>query len=422
MNDKYLPRFADALLADKLDAFGAVFIAGPKWCGKTWTAERQAKSMLYMQDPDTLALNLKAADTKPSILLDGAKPRLLDEWQVAPSLWDAVRFAVDRNGGDSGLFILTGSSTVKDGTTLHTGTGRIARMLMRPMSLFESKESNGLVSLKALFGGATDIEGTSPLSLEKTAFALCRGGWPASLFKKEKAALMQVAEYVEATVSSDISRVDGISRNPERVRSLMRSLARNVSSQANYSTLRADMRGEEENLDEDTIASYINALAKLYVVEDLPAWNPSVRSKTAIRTSPTRHFTDPSIAAALLNLNPESLFKDFNTFGLLFESLCVRDLRIYAETLDGKVFHYRDAYGLEADAVVQLKDGRWGAVEVKMGSKETEKACQNLLKLKETVNTEKMNEPSFLMVLTASNYAYRRPDGVNIVPIGCLRN
>jgi len=421
MKQNYLPRIADKILQEKLQAFGAVFIAGPKWCGKTSTAEMQSKTALYMQDPDTMSANLKAADTKPSLLLAGDKPRLLDEWQVAPVLWDAVRFAVDKSG-EVGQFILTGSAVIKDGQTMHTGTGRIARMTMRPMTLYETSESSGQVSLGKLFEGNYDVEGIATLSIEQIALALTRGGWPQAIGKQENIALKQVYEYVDATINSDASSIDGTTRTPARVRSLMRSVARNISSQATIATIRADMRGEEESLSEDTIANYLNALSKLFVVEDLPAWNPSIRSKTAIRTSPTRHFVDPSIATAVLRLNAEALLKDFNTFGLLFESLCVRDLRVYAETIDGEVFHYRDGYGLEVDAVVVLKNGRWGAIEVKMGNSEIEKAAANLLKLKETINTEKMNNPSFLMVITASDFAYKRKDGVLVVPISCLKN
>jgi hypothetical protein len=417
----YLARIADRILTNKLRSSGAVFIAGPKWCGKTSTAEQQAKSTLYMQDPDTLEANLKAADTKPSLLLAGEKPRLLDEWQMAPVLWDAVRFAVDRSNG-LGEYILTGSAVVKDGSTKHTGTGRIARMIMRPMTLFESKESNGQVSLKSLFNGELDIEGISTLSIERLAFALARGGWPKAVGMEDDVAINQIYEYVEAVINVDISAVDNVQREPVRVRSLMRSISRNISTQANLSTLRADMRGEEESLSEDTIASYINALSKLHVIEDLAAWNPSIRSKTAVRTSPTRHFVDPSIATAVLRLNGDALLKDFKTFGLLFESLCIRDLRVYAEAIDGEVFHYRDGYGLEVDAVVQLKDNRWGAIEVKMGDKEIEKGAENLLKLQSMIDTEKMNPPAFLMILTATDYAYRREDGVLIVPIGCLKD
>jgi len=419
MNNNYLPRIADAILRKKLEYSGAVYIAGPKWCGKTSTAERQAKSSLYMQDPDSRERYLSIAANKPSLLLDGEKPRLLDEWQDAPVLWDAVRHAVDRTSG-LGHYILTGSATVKDGTIMHTGTGRIARMVMRPMSLFESKESNGQVSLKSLFDGNQDIEGISSLEIENLAYALCRGGWPKVVQTAGEQSLAQVYDYVDAIVNSDVSKVDDVQRDPTRVRALMRSIARNISTQASTGTLKADLA--EESISEKTVLSYLNALSKLFVIEDLRAWNPSVRSKTAIRTSPTRHFVDPSIAASLLNLNPDALLKDFNIFGLLFESLAVRDLRIYADSIDGDVFHYRDAYGLEADAVIQLRDGRWGAIEVKMGSHEVEKGTANLLKLRETINTEKMNEPSFLMILTASQYAYRQKNGVHIVPIGCLKN
>jgi len=421
MKSKYLPRIADSILEEKLQAFGAIYITGPKWCGKTSTAERHAKSALFMQNPDTIESNLRAADTKPSLLLAGEKPRLLDEWQVAPVLWDAVRFAVDRSEED-GLFILTGSAAIKDGQTKHTGTGRIARMPMRTMTLFESGESSGHVSLKSLFDEDLDIECISTLSIEKLAFALVRGGWPKAIGRQESIALIQVAEYVDATINTDASAIDGVTRTPARMRSLMRSLARNISTGASITTIRNDMRYEEKSLSEDTIISYLNTLNKLYVVEDLPSWNPSVRSKTSIRTSPVRHFVDPSIATAVLRLNSEALLKDFKTFGLLFESLCVRDLRVYAEANDGSVYHYRDAYGLEADAVVVLKDGRWGAIEVKMGNTEIEKGAANLLKLRETIDTEKMNQPSFLMVLTASDYAYKRKDGVLVTPIGCLKN
>jgi predicted AAA+ superfamily ATPase len=421
MNDNYLPRIADETLSDMLKIFKAVYIAGPKWCGKTWTAKRQAKSSLYMQNPDSFAHNMKTADTKPSLLLLGDKPRLLDEWQVAPQLWDAVRFDVDQTG-DRGQYILTGSATVKDGSTMHTGAGRIARMVMRPMSLFESKESSGQISLKSLFESEQDIAGVSDLTIEKLAYVIARGGWPEAVLTAGEDALRQVYQYIDVITHADVSKVDNVQRNPDRILALMRSLARNVSTQASASTIRADMRAGEEAISENTIAGYLNALSKIFVTEDLTAWNPSLRSKSAVRTSPTRHFVDPSIAAAALNVNHDGLLKDFNTFGLLFESLCVRDLRIYADSIDGNVFHYRDSNDLETDAVVQLRDGRWGGIECKMGFKEVEEAAAHLLKLKKVVNTEKMNEPSFLMVLTASNYAYRRPDGIYIVPIGCLKN
>jgi len=420
MNHKYLKRIADKVLDEALKASGAVLIEGPKWCGKTRTAEERANSVLYMQDADYGQSYLKAADTKPSLLLAGETPRLIDEWQMAPVLWDAVRFAVDKRR-ERGQFILTGSAVPRDNATAHTGTGRISRMMMRPMTLFESLESNGSISLNDLFNGTINGDCFSSLTVEGLAFALARGGWPASIGDEEKDALKQVYDYVEAVINFDISVVDGVEKSPARVRALMRSLARNVSTMANFSTIKGDFAGDEETISEKTISSYINALRRIYVVEDLPAWSPAMRSKTTIRTSPKRHFIDPSIAAAVLRASPEGLLQDFNTFGLLFESLCVRDLRGYSHAIDGEVFHYHDKNGLEADAIVHLKDGRWGAIEVKMGAKEIELAATHLKQLREKVNVDKMKEPSFLMVLTAGKIGYRRDDGVYITPIGCLR-
>jgi predicted AAA+ superfamily ATPase len=421
MKRKYLKRIADDVLNAALESSGAVLIEGPKWCGKTRTAAEWAASKLLMQDPDYAEAYLKSADIKPSLLLRGETPRLIDEWQTAPVLWDAVRFAVDQRG-ESGQFILTGSAVPEDDAVRHTGTGRIARLLMRPMTLFESLESSGDVSLKALFDEDCGGEGLSALSVERIAYALTRGGWPASIGEKESSALRRVYDYVDAVINIDVSRVGGVEKSPARVRALMRSLARNISTMANFTTIRNDIAGDEDTISEKTISSHLNALRRIYVVEDLPAWNPAMRSKTALRTSPKRHFTDPSIAAAVLRATPDSLLADFNTFGLLFESLCVRDLRVYAQAIDGEVFHYRDKSGLEADAVVHLRDGRWGAVEVKMGAKEIEAAAGNLKKLREKINADKMREPSFLMVLTATELGYRRADGVYIVPIGCLKH
>ncbi|GHU83698.1 ATPase AAA [Clostridia bacterium] len=409
------------MLKSALEASGAVLIEGPKWCGKTRTAQERAQSALFMQDPDKTEAYLKAIDAKPSLLLRGKTPRLIDEWQMAPVLWDAVRYAVDQRG-EAGQFILTGSAVPTDNAVMHTGTGRISRMLMRPMSLFESLESSGDISLKALFDGNANTDGFSALTIERLAFALTRGGWPASVGEKESVALRRVYDYVDAVINMDVSRVDGVEKSPARVRALMRSLARNVSTTANLATIKNDIAGNEETISENTIASYMNALRRIYVVEDLPAWNPAMRSKTALRTSPKRHFIDPSIATAVLRATPDSLLEDFHTFGLLFESLCVRDLRVYAAASDGEVFHYRDKSGLEADAIVHLKDGRWGAVEVKMGAREIETAAENLKVLREKINLDKMREPSFLMVLTGTEHAYRRADGVNVVPIGCLKN
>lgn len=421
MEHKYLNRIADRILDTALHAFGAILIEGPKWCGKTRTAKEKAASSIFMQDPDYTASYLKAADTKPSLLLRGETPRLIDEWQMAPVLWDAVRFAVDERG-ESGQFILTGSAVPLDNAVQHTGTGRISRMMMRPMSLFESLESNGEVSLKSLFDGDMRAEGFSNLTIERLAFVLSRGGWPASIGVRDDIALKRVYDYVDAVINLDISRVDGVEKSPARVRALMRALARNVSTMANQTTIRNDIAGDEDTISEKTIASYLNALRRIFVVEDLPAWSPAMRSKTTIRTSPKRHFIDPSIATAVLRATPDTLLDDFNTFGLLFESLCIRDLRVYAQALDGEVFHYHDKNGLEADAIIHLKDGRWAAVEVKMGSKEIENAAKNLKALRDRVNTDKMRSPSFLMVLTGTELAYRRDDGVYIVPIGCLRD
>lgn len=423
MENKYLKRIADRVLQERLAASGAVLIEGPKWCGKTRTALENSKSHLFMQDPDKAVSYLKAADTKPSLLLKGDTPRLLDEWQTAPVLWDAVRFMVDQRG-KPGQFILTGSAVPKDNVVQHTGTGRISRLMMRPMSLYESMESNGSVSLKALFDGETEIDNFSTLTIEQIALAIVRGGWPASIGESEKIALRHAIDYVEAVINADVSRVDGIEKNPVRVRALLRSLSRNISTLATIRTIHDDiaMGDADESISEKTISQYLGALDRIFVTENLPAWNPALRSKTVIRTSPKRQFVDPSIAAAVLRLTPSRLLDDFNYFGFLFESLCDRDLRIYAEAIDGQIFHYRDGSGLEADAVIALNDGRWAAVEVKLGSKEIEDAAVHLLELKDKVNTEKMREPSFLMILTGTEIAYRRDDGVYVVPLGCLKD
>jgi len=420
---KYMKRIADTLLQDRLEASGAVLIEGPKWCGKTRTAMEASKSQLFMQDPDKRLSYLKAADTKPSLLLKGEIPRLLDEWQTAPVLWDAVRYAVDTRG-EAGQFILTGSAVPKDNVVEHTGTGRISRLMMRPMSLYESMESNGTVSLRELFSGKTEIDSFSDLTIEHTAFTIVRGGWPASIGESEKVALRHVIDYVEAIINHDISRVDNIEKNPMRVRALLRSLSRNISTLATIKTIHDDIAMGDDNssLSEKSISQYLNALNRIFVTENIPAWNPALRSKTAIRISPKRQFVDPSIASAVMRLTSDRLLDDFNYFGFLFESICDRDLRVYAEANDGELFHYRDSSGLEADAVVVLNDGRWAAIEVKLGLKEIEEAAEHLIELKNKVNTEKMQEPSFLMVLTGSEIAYRRDDGVFLVPIGCLKD
>jgi len=417
----YLSRICDLELQNALATMGAVLIEGAKWCGKTSTAANVAHSTLFMQDPDNARSYQEMADTKPSLLLKGETPRLIDEWQMSPVLWDAVRFEVDKRG-ESGQFILTGSAVPADNVTAHTGTGRFARILMRPMSLYESQESNGMVSLADLFDGKFEIEGVSDLSIEQIAFAVCRGGFPATIGKPDKAALQMSVDYVEAIINQDISRVDDVEKNPNRVRLLLRSLARNIATMASVQTILKDIEGAETTISDKTFAVYYNALRRIFVVETMPAWSPSLRSKTAIRTSPKHHFVDPSIATAVMRISPAVILQDFEYFGFLFEALCARDVRVYAQHNDGEVFHYRDKSGLEADMIVALRDGRWAAIEVKLGNKQIEEAAENLLKLKEKIDADKMREPSFLMVLTGGQYAFQRKDGVLVVPIGCLKN
>lgn len=418
----YYKRIADQVLQDRLDANGAVLIQGAKWCGKTTTALQIAKSSLFMQDPQTREQNLRLADIDPMFLLEGDIPRLLDEWQLAPKLWDAVRFAVDQRN-DFGQFILTGSAVpFADMSTSHSGTGRIARMTMRPMSLFESEDSNAQVSLRDLFQKA-QIRAIAELSLTDIAFLICRGGWPSAINRSEKIALRQAIDYLEGVIESDISRADGVSRNPMRVRMLLRSYARMIGTQASITSIREDMvSNDRDSLDKDTISSYISALKLIFVIEELEAWIPNLRSRTAIRTSNTRFFVDPSIASSSLRIGPMDLINDLKTMGFLFESLCIRDLRVYADALEGDVYRYRDANGLECDAVVHLRDGRYGLIEIKLGGSEIEPAAKNLLKIVDILDTTRMKEPSFLMVLTGTQYAYQREDGVYVVPVGCLRD
>jgi predicted AAA+ superfamily ATPase len=423
MSDKYLPRIADERLKLALASSGAVLLVGPKWCGKTRTAEEAAKSVLYMQDPDYTAEYKLLADTKPSKLLEGDVPRLLDEWQVAPVLWNAVRFAVDKRRS-RGQFILTGSVVPPQTEDMHTGAGRISRMTMRTMSLFESQESSGEISLGGLFDAKMDdASDESKLSIERIAYILTRGGWPEAVLEdNETYALQMVYNYLDAVVNQDVSNIDNVKRNPDRALSLLRSLARNVSTQAAGAVLLKDLISNDEGLSDKTIAQYVSALKKLYVLEDLPAWSPHLRSKRAIRTAAKRHFVDPSIATAVLRADAGKLLNDFNAFGLLFESLCIRDLRIYADRLDGAVYHYRDQLNFEVDAVVQLKDERWAPVEIKMGAGEIEKAADNLIKFRDNIDNAKMPPPSFLMVLTATKYAFQMKNGVWVVPIACLRD
>ena len=430
----YKQRIADALLERKLKGNGAVVVEGPKWCGKTTTAEQLAGSVLYMDDPDKITEHITMANIRPRDLLIGDNPRLLDEWQIAPQLWDAIRFEVDHRKGQ-GHFILTGSSVPiqedddedipENQKIRHSGTGRFGWLRMRPMALYESGESNGTVSLRELFSAPEMIYAKSELTREDIAYLICRGGWPEALEMDKEIALDKAFDYVDAIAERDMSRVDKTNRSPERVRRLMRSYARNQASQATFETMAEDMRANEPKaLDTDTIASYITALRKLFVVEESEAWNPNLRSKTAIRTSNTRYFTDPSIASASLGIGPNDLLNDFNTFGLLFEALAVRDLRTYADALMGKVAHYRDVTNLECDAIVHLRDGNYGLVEIKIGGDNLIKeGAESLKKLRDKIDTTKMKKPSFLMVLIGiGELAYRRDDGVYVVPLGCLKD
>jgi len=430
MGKSYLPRIVDEILEERLSAAGAVLIAGPKWCGKTTTAMQQAKSVLKLQDPDKTKGYLATAETKPSLLLQGENPRLIDEWQMAPVLWDAVRSAVDERG-EEGLFILTGSTTVDESSIMHSGTGRISRMVMYPMSLFESAESNGKISLEELFNNPDfDIDGaTSDLSIESLVFAACRGGWPSSLRKKtDKAKLFEAQSYIANICDSDASTVDGVKRSSERVKAVLQSYARNISTLATNKTILDDVASNYTDISEPTLISYIEALEKLYVIEDVPAWCPRVRSATSMRSNKKKGFTDPSIAAASLALTPETLLQDFNTFGFIFECLCFRDLKTYSAALDGRVSYYRDRYGLEADCVLHLVDGRYALIEFKLGSNQIEEGAAHLLELKNLIqkaNEEKrakLREPDLLIVITGGEMAYTRKDGVKIIPIGCLRN
>lgn len=422
----YKYRILDKVLAKRLKSIGAVLIEGPKWCGKTTTSEKLAQSVIYMSDPANKNQYLEMAEINPQRLLEGATPRLIDEWQLAPKLWDAVRYEVDHRD-ELGQFILTGSSVPpSDKEIYHTGTGRFSWLLMRPMSLFESQESSGEVSLEDLFKTPVEISGKNNLSIEKLAFLVCRGGWPlATNIEDEEAALEQAYSYYEAVVRSDISRADGVNRDTERARKLMRSYARHQGTQATRQVIINDIiLNDNDKIDLSTIHSYLNALRKIFVIEDMEAWSPNLRSKTAIRTSETRYFIDPSIAVAALGIGPNDLLSDLNTFGLLFETLCVRDLRVFADYLNGKVYHYRDKNGLECDAVVHLRNGSYGLVEIKLGGDRLiEEAVANLKKLESILDSDKMKKPAFLMVLTGvGEYAYRRKDGIYIVPVGCLKN
>ena len=421
----YKKRIADTLLKEQLEAAGAVLIQGPKWCGKTTTAEQIAGSKIYMNAPDRQNEFRMLVDTNIQRLLGGETPRLIDEWQLYPKLWDAVRYEVDHREVRQGQFVLTGSAVpVQTDLIRHTGTGRFAWLKMRTMSLWESGESNGGVSLGELFKGLPPDADADADSIDELSRLVCRGGWPESVGKKEKAALRQAYNYTDAIAESDISRVDGVRRDAAFARRLLRSYARHQGAAVPISQLYADINSNEGNsLSEATIEGYLRVLRQIFVIEDMPAWNPNLRSRSAIRMSETRYFTDPSIAVAALGIGPDDLLNDVSTFGLLFETMAVRDLRVYAESLDGSLFHFRDRTGLECDAVVHLRNGSYGLIEIKLGGEHLiNEGAASLKKLASLVDTSKMPEPSFMMVLTgAGKYAYRRPDGVDVVPIRCLK-
>lgn len=424
---KYKQRIVDILLVNKLRGIGAVMIEGAKWCGKTTTAEQLAKSVLYLDNPKDRSSNLQMAQINPSMLLMGETPRLIDEWQLAPELWDAVRFEVDHRDKD-GQFLLTGSVTPmsdEDEQKIHhSGAGRITRLRMRPMTLWESGDSNGQVSLGDIFANKNNVVGVCDKELSDIAWLICRGGWPRAINQDKKTALGRAFDYFDTVVHVDIKQSDRIERNPERVKLLMRSYARNQGTPVSLMALCADMKANDsDTLDDRTVYSYLNALKSIFVVEDCKAWNPNIRSKAAIRTSDTRYFTDPSIAVASMGVGPDDLLSDLNTMGLFFETLCMRDLRVYAQALDGDVYHYRDSDGLECDAVVHLRNGAYGLIEIKLGGENAiEEGARTLLKLGKKLDTDKMKSPSFFMVLTAvGSYAYQREDGVYVVPIGCLK-
>lgn len=419
----YLPRIADKLLEERLDAKGAILIEGPKWCGKTTTAKQKANSFISMDRPDMTRQYQQMAELSPNTLLEGETPRLIDEWQITPNLWNAVRYEVD-NRDEFGQFILTGSAVPSEfDDSMHTGTGRISRLLMRPMSLFESKDSSGEVSIKDLFEGK-NISAVDETSLEKIAFLICRGGWPKAIGLDEKPALFQAIDYFDAVVSTDISRVDSIKRDKEKAKRLLKSYARHVGTQSSLETIRQDMLvNQSDTFDQVTLYSYLDALRKIFVIEDSPAWNPNLRSKTSIRTTDTRYFSDPSIATASLGIGPKDLLDDLKTMGFLFENLCVRDLRIYTDYLDGTVYHYRDKHGLECDAVIHLRNGAYGLIEIKLGGdKLIDEGAETLKKLAYKIDTKNMSKPSFMMVLCAkAPFAYKRNDGVYVIPITALR-
>lgn len=418
---KYIPRIVDTEINELMEIMGAVLIEGCKWCGKSTTGLHHAKSFIEFQNPDKKQEYDEIKNTQPSLFLKGDKPRMFDEWQMYPIVWDSIRTDVDHSS-KKGQYILTGSAKPSEGEVMHTGTGRISRVLMRPMSLFESGESTGEVSFRDIIDGK-DISGVSKLSLEDLASLIVRGGWPASLEVKSDAKYRFAKEYVKSLVHEEVKMVDGVERNPEKMQNVLRSLARNISTQVSHSTIETDVKNTfDDEISRPTLNDYLNTLEKLFVIENMNATNLNFRSKYALRTKPKKYFVDPSIATAILEMKPNDLINDLNTFGFMFESLCMRDLKIYTSSFNGDITFYRDEKEFEVDAILRTSGGKWGAIEIKLGAGYVDEAAQNLLKFKERVDTKKCGEPSFLMVLTGTKYSYKRPDGVYVVSIGCLKN
>lgn len=425
--DKYLKRCIETRLMDKLESSGAVWIKGPKWCGKSTTAEQFAKSSIYMQNRKEREQNIALAKNAPELFLAGETPKLIDEWQIIPFIWDDIRFEIDKRD-KFGQFILTGSATPlndeKEQLMQHSGVGRISTLIMRPMSLYESLDSNGAISLNSLFNGEKVAPAICDKKLIDYAHFACRGGWPKSIGLSEKVSIEIVRNYYDGLVENDIKSVDGVARDIDKVKAFMRSYARNVSTECSIETIVSDIKEfDNKMVSDETVKSYIKALERLYVIEDIKAWSPNLRSKTTIRTSPTRHFIDPSIACRALGAYKDDLINDLKSFGLIFEDMAVRDLKIYADNLGGEVYHYRDKSGLEADAIIHLENGKWAAFEIKLyDSDRIEEGAHNLLKLMKLIDEQKMKKPAFLMVITATQYAYQREDGVWVVPLACLKD
>lgn len=419
--NKYLPRIVDKELKETLEIMGAVLIEGCKWCGKSTTGRQHAKSMVEFQNPDKKGEFDIIKNTKPSLFLEGEKPKLFDEWQTYPVVWDCIRTDIDHTGL-RGQYILTGSAKPSEGEIMHTGTGRISRITMRPMSLYESNDSNGKVSMKDIIEGK-DISGESDLSLEQLANVVVRGGWPAALDIEGDNKYKIDSEYVKSLLHEDVKLIDGVERNPSKMSAVLRSLARNISTPVSKATLNGDVKNNfEEEISRPTLSDYINTLEKLFVIENINATNLNFRSKSSIRTRAKKEFVDPSIATAILELRPKDLMKDLNLFGFLFECLCIRDLKVYTQGINGEISFYRDENNFEVDAILRTQSGKWGAIEIKLGAGYIEEAAQNLLKFKQKVDTNKCGEPEFLMVLTGSSYSYKREDGIYVVSIGTLKD